>query len=171
VQARQAALGGQLGEAHRLEAALGVAADLLGRELRVGQSRQLQRDDPIRVGAGPLLEMQSFQARNTARPSSGSSFFQNTVPENPAISDGKFSDAQMPEVHVGDPGVDIPTAGAFRRTARPCSILFGRPMTALSPMLGIRVLVAPHLAAVVSTIWAPGRQALRAGGRRTCRVA
>src|ERR1700749_3460784 len=39
---------------------------------------------------------ESFQARSTASPNSGSSLFQNTVPANPAISDGKFSDAQIP---------------------------------------------------------------------------
>lgn len=39
---------------------------------------------------------QSFHARTQARPSSGSLLWENTAPQNPAMSDGKHSDAQMP---------------------------------------------------------------------------
>ena len=52
----------------------------------------------IRSGCVPAHTSwcQWFQARTQASPSSGSSDRENTEPQNPATSDGKHSEAQMP---------------------------------------------------------------------------
>ena len=46
-----------LAERHRLEAAFGVLVDHLRADLGIEQPRQLARDDPVGVGAGPRLEV------------------------------------------------------------------------------------------------------------------
>jgi hypothetical protein len=44
--------------------------------------------------------IQSFQARITACPSSGSSEPENTDPQNPAMDDGKFMDDHTPAMSM-----------------------------------------------------------------------
>ncbi len=52
----------------------------------------------IRSGYAPYhsSKNQSFQARITACPSSESADFENTVPQKPVMTDGKFTDAHTP---------------------------------------------------------------------------
>ena len=95
----------------------------------------------MRSGYAPAhsSRCQSFQARSTARPSSGSSLFQNTVPAKPAISDGKLSDAQMPARSMSAIRASMSQQPRRISSNRAGSMLhssFGRPMTALSPMFG-----------------------------------
>ena len=153
VQAADPALGGQLGEADRLETARGIAAYLLGRELRVGEPRQLQRDYPLRVAAGPHLEMPVVPGPQCGQPQ----LEIVTLPEHRAGEPGdqrgevqRGPDAG--QVHVGDPGVDVPTAAAHLVEPGGFHAPFlVRPSDhRVEPDIRILpVLIAPHLASVV----------------------
>ena len=169
VQAGQPALGGQLGEAHGLEAARGVAAYLLGRQLRVGQPRQLQRDDPVGVRAGPHLEVPVVPGPQHRETELGVV----ALPEHRAREPGdqrrevqRRPDAG--EVHVGDARIDIPTAAPHfvEPGGLHAPFLFGPPDHRVEPDVRIlAVLVAPHLApSSVSTIF--GARSASAAGRR-----
>ncbi|CNI38351.1 Uncharacterised protein [Mycobacterium tuberculosis] len=82
---------------------------------------------------------QSFQARSVASPSSRSSLFQNTVPAKPAISEGKFSEAQMPARSMSAIRASISQQPRRISSNRAASMLHsscGRPITALSPIFG-----------------------------------
>ena len=79
---------------------------------------------------------QSFHARVTASPSSGSEHRENTDPQNPVICDGKFTDAQMPLRSMSrmrapiskQPGrISSKRVGSMSQSSR------ARPTTALMP--------------------------------------
>ncbi len=81
-------------------------------------------------------ENQSFHARVTARPSSGSEQRENTEPQNPVIWLGKFTDAHTPLMSMSrtrastskQPGrISSKRVGSIRQSS------FERPTTALSP--------------------------------------
>ena len=83
-----------LREAHGFETALGVAAHVGRRDLRVAQPRELQRDDAVGVRPGPFVDVPVVpRSEGHTSPSSGSLLFAKMVPANPAMSDGKHSDA------------------------------------------------------------------------------
>ncbi len=139
VQAGQTALGRQLREADRFEAAIGVAPEFLCGELRVGEPGQLQRDDPVGVGAGPDVEMPVVPGAQDGEAELGVVAFQKMVPAKPAISDGKLSEAQMPARSISAMRASIsqqPRRISSNRAGSMLHSCLGRPMTALRPMLG-----------------------------------
>ena len=57
VHRRQLQVDRILGEAHGFEAAVGVPPDVGGGDLGVAEPRELQRDDAVRMGARPFLDV------------------------------------------------------------------------------------------------------------------
>ncbi len=98
----------------------------------------------IRSGYAPAHTSwcQSFHARTHASPSSGSWLRANAAPANPAMSDGKHSDAQMPATSMSAMRAWMsqqPLRISSKRAGSIVHSLLGRPTTALSPMLGKRL--------------------------------
>ncbi len=78
-----------------------LRADLGRRHLDVGQPRQLEGDDPAPGRCRPRPRGASGSTPATqARPSSGSPDREKTDPQNPATSEGKQSEAQIPAVSM-----------------------------------------------------------------------
>ena len=67
-----------------------------------GSASQGSWSGMIRCGCVPAQtsRCQRFHARVQAKPSAGSSARENTAPQNPATSDGKHSDAQIPAMSM-----------------------------------------------------------------------
>ena len=88
---------GSSGSVTAVKPALGVAADLRGALLGVGEVRDAHRDDAVGVRLSTTRRRTSRSTRVvTARPSSGSEHCENTAPQKPVICDGKFTDAHTP---------------------------------------------------------------------------
>ncbi len=108
---RQSELGGELGEAHRLEAALGVAVDLVGPDADIGEPRQLQRDDPLGMSARPDLEMPVVPGAETGQAEFG---ILGAVEHRPAESRDERGEAERRphpvQVHIRHTGVDVVAA-------------------------------------------------------------
>ena len=95
----------------------------------------------MRSGAVPAhtSRCQSFHARTHACPTSGSLALANIVPANPASSDGKHSDAQIPARSMSATRASMsqqPGRMSSKRTGSMLHSSLGRPITALRPMLG-----------------------------------
>ena len=168
VQAGNPTLGGQLREAHRLETACGVATQLLGRQLRVRQPRQLQRNDPIREAAGPHLQMPVVPGPQHGEPQLRVVALPEHGPGEPRDQRREIQRRPDPgQVHVSDPGLDVPAAAAHLVEAGGlhAPLLARAPDHRVEPDVGIvAVLVTPYLPAVVG-LDDPGRPVGQRGGK------
>ena len=152
---------GELGEAQRPEAALGVGPHHLGRQLRVEQPRDLDRDDATGVGAGPHLVvplvprldarqaqrrvLRSREHRSWRTPRSATGSRPTRRCPRSSMSAMRASMSQQPR------RISSKLAGSIDHSS------LGRPTTAFSPTLGyMAVLVVPRLAAAVE-VHHPGR--------------
>ncbi len=104
---------GRLEERHRGEPALGVAADLLAGEHRVLEPRQLHRDEPLGMGAVPLLDHPAVP-----RPDGGQAHLlvavqrQDPAGEPPRAGREAQRRPHTVDVHVTNALVDVPTGAA-----------------------------------------------------------
>ena len=88
---------GRSGQRDRPEAARGVAPDLLGAELGIGEVRDAERDDPLGIRRVPLLEQPVVPRSRDGEAELGVLRCREArVPQNPVIIDGKFTDAHTP---------------------------------------------------------------------------
>ncbi len=99
--------------AHAGEAAGGVAADLVGRESRIGEVGDAERDDARRDTRCTTPRRASRSTRGcTRRRASRSAALKNTRPQKPVIIDGKLSDAHTPLMSMSrDARVDVVATG------------------------------------------------------------
>ena len=143
-----------LGEAHGLEAARRVGADV-GRPRP--RDRRARRAAAGSRGRGADRPTPRCASRSTpasdASPSSWSLLAENTVPAKPAMSDGKHSArVHAVEVHVGDARVDVVAAAAHLVEARGLHVplVLRAAGDRVQPDLRVEaILVDPRLAAVV----------------------
>ena len=96
------------------EAAFGVAPDLGGADLGIGEPRDAHRDDAVGVRAATTRRTSSRSTPgSTARPSSGSEHCEYTRPQKPVIMRREVHRRpHAVDVHVVHAGVDVPAARA-----------------------------------------------------------
>ena len=109
-----------------------------------GSRNQASCNGMMRSGYEPAQTSwcQSFHARTHASPSAGSWLRANAAPANPAMSDGKHSDAQMPARSMSAMRAWMsqhPFRISSKRAGSIVHSSFGRPTTAFNPMFGNRL--------------------------------
>ena len=151
VHRRQPEVVGFSGKLTALKPARRVAAHLLGRDVRVAQPGDLQRDDPLGVRARPHVVVPVVPRAHAREPELlvvGCA--RTSSPANPASNDGKHSDAQMPARSMSAMRAWMsqqPLRISSKRAGSMLHSSFGRPTTALSPMFGIEVVLEDPLLA------------------------
>src|SRR5581483_6913275 len=99
------------GEADRLEPPRRVAAHLGSGDARIGEPRNLERDDPLGIGAGPYLVVPVVPG-----PDTGQSQFLVLAPGELGACEPGYQGREAQgrpdtgEVHVDDAGMDVPAA-------------------------------------------------------------
>ena len=153
VHRRQPEVVHALGERDRLEAALGVAPHVGGRDLGIAQPHELQRDHALRVRAGPHLVVPVVPRAHAREPELGVVAARERDAGEPG-DERREAEARPDagDVHVGDAGVDVPAALAHLVEAR----RFHRPLVLRTADHRVEpdvreqlVLVGPRLLAVV----------------------
>ena len=153
VHRRQPEVDRILEKAHRLEAALGVAPNLVGGDVRVGQPRDLERDYAIRVLARPFVEV-PVVPRPRAREPELLVLALRKHHSRETREQGREAQRRVDpvEIHVGNARVAVPATGAHLvETARLGVPLVLRPARdrVQTDLRVQNLLVEPHLLALV----------------------
>jgi hypothetical protein len=119
VHRRQREVVHALGERDRLEAALGVTTHVVGRDHRIAQPHELQRDDALGIRARPHVVVPVVPRAHAGE----AELVVLALRERDAREPGdERREAQAGpdagDVHVGDAGVDVPAALAHLVEAR-----------------------------------------------------
>ena len=164
----QPQLGGELRETHRFEAAGRVGPDLGRGDLHVGQPGKLQGDDPVRVRAGPHLEVPIVEGAHAGEPEI--LVRRPRVHRTAETRDERREAQRGPDagaVHVQNAGVDVEAAGPhFVEAGRLHAPL--RPRSAddrVEPDVGIQVPLEDPALGPVFLLDDAGRRRGEGGGQ------